>query len=173
MWNLKILDFLVEFKFFKILLVTAQRLTKPFFGRLLFLYLFFMMYCQLGSILYGGKITRDSVLDADPNAPAYYWLLNFNDFASGLLTLFQIMVYNNWYLTVDMYCDVMDSEGPKIFFSSFLIIVVYINLNIVTASVIDFYATSEDVVSTKFNLLTNSSILREKFKGMSPQEIQN
>ena len=170
-WNVRIVDFLAELKFFSLITTSLSRLTKPFFGRLLFLYLLYHMYVQIGQIAYGGYIYKQSVLEADPGTVEYYWLLNFNDFCSGLVTLFQIMVVNNWWVTTDMYCSVMQSRWPIVFFASFWIFSVLILLNIVTASVIDVYSTSEEVLTAKYNFIDNSRYLQKRFKGMSDDEI--
>ena len=44
------------------------------------------------------------ILSAEnPNISNYYVYLNFNDFGSGCLTLFAIMINNNWQYIVFMY----------------------------------------------------------------------
>lgn len=58
LWNLRILDFLTELKFFNLILYTMSRLTKPFFAKLLALYLLFQFYCSLGQAFFGGGITK-------------------------------------------------------------------------------------------------------------------
>ena len=60
LWNLRVIQFIAELKFFKLILLTVTRLTRPFFGRLLSLYLLFMVYIELGQIFFGGIITKEA-----------------------------------------------------------------------------------------------------------------
>ena len=55
----------------------------------------------------------------DPAVPNLYYLMNFNDFGASMLTLFHIMIVNNWYLTCNMYKDISQNVVPQIFFISF------------------------------------------------------
>ena len=170
--NLRCITFLYELRFFNLIVMSVSRLTKPFFGRLLFLYLVYMLFIFIGAIAYGGIITRQSVMAANPNTAPYYWLLNFNDFCSGLVTLFQIMVVNNWWVTTDMYVNVTGSWLPIFFFAIFWVFSVLICLNIITASVIEIYSASEEVISGKHNFLNGSKYLEKRFKGMNEDEIR-
>ena len=170
--NLRCITFLYELKFFNLIVMSVTRLTKPFFGRLLFLYLLYMLFIFIGAIAYGGLITRQSTTAANPNLSAYYWLLNFNDFCSGLVVLFHIMVVNNWYVTTDMYVSVVETKWPIVFFAIFWVFAVLICLNIITASVIEIYSASEDVITGKHNFLKSSKYLEKRFRGMSSEEIR-
>ena len=171
LWNLRVLDFLTELKFFNLILYTMSRLTKPFFAKLLSLYLLFQFYTSLGQNFYGGGITRDTVLRASPDIAGYYWLMNFNDFGYGLVTLFHIMVVNNWFVTTDMFCSVFGNEWPRVFFASFWVFCVLIIVNIVTASVIEVYSASEESVTSHFDKLDHVNYLRQRFLGMNDAEI--
>ena len=64
-----------------------------------------MFYAELGAAITGGEVTKLSALKADPNLAGYYWLMNFNDFYYSLVTLFHIMIVNNWFVTVNMYVE--------------------------------------------------------------------
>ena len=159
LWNLRIIDFLTELKFVNLMVFTLSRLTKPFFGKLLFLYLLFMVYCEAGSYMYGGKITKKTAMEADPNLAAYYWLMNFNDFPSGMVTLFQIMIVNNWFVTTNMYIAIFGNSWPVLFFTTFWVFSVLLLLNIVTASVIEIFSASKETVNASFRRLSTASWL--------------
>ena len=88
-------------------------MTLPVFSKLFFLYIIFYFYAILGSRLYGGLINRDAVFKMSPRSPPLYFLLNFNDYASSLVTLFHYMVINNWFVTIEMYQNVLEVKmGP-------------------------------------------------------------
>ena len=60
-----------------------------------------MFYTLVGMELFGGKINSaefERIFEANDDTDIgedYIWL-NFNDFSSGLLTLFSMMLFNNW-----------------------------------------------------------------------------
>ena len=76
----------------------------------------------------------------DPTIPALYYLMNFNDFGAGMVTLFHIMVVNNWFVTCNMYCEVMGANWPRIFFIVFWIVTVLIMLNLVISFILEIFA---------------------------------
>ena len=66
--------------------------------------------------------------------------MNFNDFGSAIVVLFQQMVINNWYVVIYMYSTLAGSLWyVHIFFFSFWIIVVLILLNIMIAIVLEIH----------------------------------
>lgn len=59
-------------------------------------------------LIFGGWINIDTIkllTEKDNNIQSYYVYLNFNDFASGYMTFFAIMINNNWQYIVYMYSD--------------------------------------------------------------------
>lgn len=50
--------------------------------------------------------TKSPVIIEDDLIPDTYVLNNFNDLGAGMITLFELMVVNNWYLIASMYVDV-------------------------------------------------------------------
>jgi len=56
------------------------------------------------------------------------------------------MVINNWYITTNMLCDVLGNNWPVVFTFSFIIIVVWLMLNVMIGFVIEIHeAVSEEV----------------------------
>ena len=75
-----------------------------------------------------------------------YYLMNFNDFLASMITLFHILVINNWNQTTDMYCYVLKSDWPRVFFGAFWVLTVLIMLNIVISFVLETYSTTSEAV---------------------------
>ena len=73
----------------------------------------------------------------DPSIPAFYYLMNFNDFGMSMVTLFHIMVVNNWWMTTNMLCVIADSSWPKFFITTFWILIVLVVANLILANVIE------------------------------------
>ena len=76
--------------------------------------------------------------------------MNFNDFGMSIITLFHIMVVNNWFITCNMYCDVVGSYYPQVYFISFWVVTVLIMLNLVIAFMIEIYEAANNETQEEF-----------------------
>lgn len=57
--------------------------------------------------MFGGYVKEDSPsISHDSSIPDYYYLINFNDLVSSFVTLFILIVVNNWYVIVAMFVDI-------------------------------------------------------------------
>ena len=89
--------------------------------------------------------------------------MNFNDFGSSVITLFHIMVVNNWFITCNMYITVTDNIAvPELFFISFWILTVLIIFNLVISNVLEIYIFVEGTVETKFAKLKYARDLKKE-----------
>ena len=114
---------------------------------MLSLYTVTFFYAVIGEYFYSGVITRESVRVADMSASKLYYLINFNDMYASMLTLFHVLVVNNWNNTVEMYCTVLDSHWPRLYFTTFWIICTLIMLNIVISFVLEIYGSIGDEIA--------------------------
>lgn len=142
---LKLLTLLYEITVMRIIIETVRNLTKPLMylsGVLFTIYYFFAL---LGMFLFGGLVQKDlPVIQQDSSIPDTYHLDNFNDLISSLVTLFTLMVVNNWMVQVQMYVDIMDGNTYyRFYFVLFYLFSVVIGINIVVAFAIDMYASVE------------------------------
>ena len=103
--TIRLVDLLAEMKHMRLLFSSLQAMTGPFISAMLSLYIVFFIYVQVGMILFGGKINIYSTT-IDDSVPGLYYLLNFNSFGAGMITMFHIMIVNNWFVTVTMYTNV-------------------------------------------------------------------
>ena len=61
------------------------------------LFVIYYIFAQIGIYLFGGHNTFGNVaVGNDPAVPEFYNLMNFNDFISSFITLFALMIVNNW-----------------------------------------------------------------------------
>ena len=79
------------------------------------LFVIFYFFGQIGIYSFGGHNTLgNEKVDNDPSVPQFYNLMNFNDFISAFITLFALMIVNNWLDIVQVYVDVMgDRRGTN------------------------------------------------------------
>jgi len=64
-------------------------------------FLIFYEFAVIGQFLFGGVIENDSILTPYDNGGSFFTLMNFNDVFSSLVTLFALMIVNNWYVMVN------------------------------------------------------------------------
>ena len=64
---------------------------------------------------------------------------------SSMVTLFALMVVNNWYVIVAMYATVMDTVQVRWYFLAFYYFAVMIGVNILIGFAIDMYSSVERI----------------------------
>ena len=119
----------------------------PFLTCMFSLYSVMFFYAIIGEYLYAEVITTRSVQVNQISASNMYFLINFNDLYSSMVTLFHILVVNNWNQTTDMFCVITDSTWPRLYFTTFWIICTLIMLNIVISFVLEIYGSIGDEIS--------------------------
>jgi hypothetical protein len=103
---LRIGAFLRELNAVQIFEKTIRHLVESLASLMMVLYTVYLLYSELGTLIFGGWINMDTInllVAQNSNIEASYVYLNFNDLASGYITLFSIMVNNNWQFVVFMY----------------------------------------------------------------------
>jgi hypothetical protein len=99
--------------------------------------------------------------------------MNFNDLTLSMLTLFTLIIVNNWFVIVDMYADVSGNNIVRVYFIVFYYFGVMVGINIVIAFAIDMFGAvtrmSEDyekdmdvLVDKAMNRRTEEDIRVEK-----------
>jgi len=139
--TLRLVHLLTELRQFKMIIGTFMKFNKSFFTMCLTLYTVFFFFAEFGMLFFSGRITTTSAQSRDFSTPPLWYLMNFNDFASSLITLFHVMIVNNWYVTSDMYCTVVGNSWPRLFFVLFWICTVLLMLNLVISFVLEIYTS--------------------------------
>jgi len=125
------------------------------------LFLTFYLYSTVGVQIFGGLITRDADeladLDFGVAGGTGYYANNFNDFASGLVVLFELMVVNNWFVIAGGLAAVAPLRAIGwLFCISFYMFVHVVVLNILVTSVVEsferIFSGDQEEVSQAFSL---------------------
>ena len=147
---LRIFAFLNELEQWQFFMKAFKIMRGPFFNLCFTLYSLYFMYSLIGMQIYGGKInsqTFEALFELNPGSeigPDYIYL-NFNDFASGLITLFSMMLFNNWQFIWEQFDFAIESKvKTNCFFLSFMVMATYVIINIIMAFIIDVYTSIED-----------------------------
>ena len=131
----------------QVIMATYSKFQLPFFTLVSSMYTIIYIYAVLGQFWFSGLITTKSQQTEDPNFPALYYLMNFNDFTMSMVTLFHILVINNWFITCDMCCKVVGNDWPRAYFITFWIVTVLIMVNLVISFVLEIYAEMDEKYS--------------------------
>ena len=139
---LKLLTLLYEIKTMRVIFETLKNLLGPLNNLIIVMMTIFYVFAQLGMIIFGGQIRKNSTqIVHDSSIPDNYYLINFNDLMSSYVTLFILIVVNNWYVIVAMCVDIKGGNTLyRYFFVIFYYFGVIIGLNIIIAFAIDMYA---------------------------------
>ena len=122
----------------------------------LVLYSLFAFYSLCGCWLFGGWIDTEvfpSLIELDNNIQPLYVYLNFNDFASGIVLLFAIMIANNWqYIVHEVSLQTNYVSAVNLYFISFFFLCCYLILNILFAFIVESYTSIDDDLKEKERL---------------------
>ena len=72
------------------------------------------------------------------------------------MTLFAVMVGNNWNATTEMYCALLGNDWPRLYFSVFYVTTIMVILNIVISFVLEIYSMSLDASRAKRDRIKNA-----------------
>lgn len=125
---------------FRIICVTALKLIPA--AKNIFLIMFCTMYffTILGNQLFGGKIYAGNPLLANSTFEiSNYHPNNFNDYFSGFVTLFELLVVNNWFVLAEGFVLVTETKWARLYFVAFYVIGNIVLLNLVIAVTIDAF----------------------------------
>ncbi|CAM0882102.1 unnamed protein product [Alopecurus aequalis] len=93
-----------------------------------------------GGLVYAGNPTLEETALFSND----YLLFNFNDYPSGMVTLFNLLVLGNWQAWMESYWQLTGSSWSLIYFVSFYLISILLLLNLIIAFVLEaFFAEME------------------------------
>ncbi|GAB5036822.1 two-pore calcium channel [Nannochloropsis oceanica] len=123
----RISEYAALLKVFKDLLVPA------FLGQATVIFTLMHVFCYLGMYFFGGRIEASQAHWAALPVPAsLYYLLNFNTYREGMLTLFMLMVVNNWNLISEQFVAVTH-PAAYVYFMAFQVLMVTVALSCITS----------------------------------------
>lgn len=127
----------------------------------------FFEFALLGMYLFGGVVTNYSmVLETNPSLGGFQ-LMNFNDLLSSLMTLFALLIVNNWYVIVELFVDFKGGNTLyQFYFLLFYYFGVILALNILVAFAIDMYSVVERLDAQR---VKNEAILNRVCNGKKRQ----
>lgn len=130
------------------LFIVCKRLLPAYWRMTMILVVVYYVYASVGRMVFGGLIydTNPALAGNNEFATANYWELNFNDTVGGMVTLFSLMVVNNWYIISLGYILATGTRWAYVFFISFFVVVNLVVLNILMALVLDCQGAMSDEI---------------------------
>uniref|UniRef100_A0A0D6R419 EF-hand domain-containing protein n=1 Tax=Araucaria cunninghamii TaxID=56994 RepID=A0A0D6R419_ARACU len=120
------------------------------------------LYCSLGSQLFGGLVyAGNPKLEGTSLLENEYLVFNFNDYPSGMVTLFNMMVMNNWQNWMESYVKLTGSSWTLIYFISYYMITVLLLVNLVVAFVLEAFFAQTEIESSNDNEEADESNSKE------------
>jgi len=93
------------------------------------------VFVSLGIALWGGAIDTERLATLTDLTPLYY-LNNFNSYVDGLVTIFNVLVVNDWHSIAQVFLHANRCSSPYIvypFFVATICCAVFIMVNVITA----------------------------------------
>jgi len=124
------------------------------------------LYCSLGLQIFGGLVYEDNPkLEGTKLKDNDYLVFNFNDYPTGMVTLFNLMVMGNWQDWMESYVQITGTSWVLLYFISFYVITVLLLVNLVVAFVLEaFFAEAElesNGVDEESNQVANEDTKKE------------
>ena len=102
------------------------------------LFLIMCAFAQIGIPIFGGLIYETNpALNNTQFAASKYYANNMNDFASAMVTMFELLIVNNWFVLMDGYVAACDSQFARIFFVAYYVVCPMVLFNLVISYVLE------------------------------------
>ncbi|CAL4955165.1 unnamed protein product [Urochloa decumbens] len=131
-----------RFRAFVATFVTLMSSLLPYLG---VVFCILCVYCSIGLQIFGGIVfAGNSKLEETDLFGNDYLLFNFNDYPSGMVTLFNLLVMGNWQIWMESYVHLTGTSWSLVYFISFYLISGLLLLNLIVAFVLEaFFAEME------------------------------
>jgi len=141
---LRVLRLLASVPGFRVLMTTLGNILRNAKGLVLAMGVIVYIFAYLGMELFGGVINTDPhskysgpVRESD-YFRANYTPNNFNDLPSAMVTLFEVLVVNNWFLIVEGF-EKACGYGARFYFLAFYFLGVILFLNVISSFVLETF----------------------------------
>lgn len=135
-----------------------------------------LFYAEIGKHFFGGVLRRgNSALQGTDWFQLEYWSNNFNCLGSAIMVLFEQLVVNNWFITMDALCTALPDwlVGVHLYFVSFYIVGVTVLLNVLTAFTIEAWSAQVEQMGSQVAQGGNGAAANEAdwstFAGRTPR----
>ncbi|KAL3693068.1 hypothetical protein R1sor_006719 [Riccia sorocarpa] len=170
--SLRIVSLLSHFTRWQLMFSLLVRMVPAIAPILAFQYLVCSMFAVIGVQLFGGQVcVGNSVLEGTDYADLGLWVYNYNDYATAMVSAFNLCIGNNWHVIMDGITAAAGTSWARAYFITFWAISVCFTLNVVTAFFVGAFTTqlekAENDQSMQLIETSKYSILTKKIFGFS------
>lgn len=143
---LRLIRLLMRVKQYRAFIATFLNLIPSLMPYLGTIFCVLCIYCSLGVQIFGGIVNNgNSNLEGTDLEESDYLLFNFNDYPNGMVTLFNLLVMNNWQVWMQSYKDLTGTSWTLVYFISYYLLTVLLLLNLVVAFVLEAFFAEMDL----------------------------
>lgn len=143
---LRLIGLLMRVKQYRAFIATFLNLIPSLMPYLGTIFCVLCIYCSLGVQIFGGIVNNgNSNLEGTDLEESDYLLFNFNDYPNGMVTLFNLLVMNNWQVWMQSYKDLTGTSWTLVYFISYYLLTVLLLLNLVVAFVLEAFFAEMDL----------------------------
>ncbi|AQK97315.1 Two pore calcium channel protein 1 [Zea mays] len=129
---LRLTRILLQIRRFRAFVATFFTLMSSLLPYLGTVFCILCVYCSIGLQFFGGIVYAGNLkLEETDLFGNDYLLFNFNDYPSGMVTLFNLLVMGNWQVWMESYAHLTGSSWSLVYFISFYLISVLLLLNLI------------------------------------------
>eukprot|EP00936_MAST-01D_sp_MAST-1D-sp1_P002157 g2157.t1 len=141
---LRLTRVVVALKRFNTIFTTYMSLLPAFATMFGMLFAIFNIFAEIGIAIFGGRIYKGApALNGTMFEQSGYEVNNFNDYGSACMTLFELLVVNNWQVLMEGFVAVRNLQA-RWFFILFYGFSVVMLLNLIVAFVLDAFFRREE-----------------------------
>ena len=145
----RLISMLKEVESYKVVFKTANGLLGPFYTLIMVLFCVFFIFAQLGVHIFGGFIFYGNPLITTFVSEPLYVLNNLNCMGTAFVTLFELLIVNNWQIIVSLYTQATGTNWARLFFIFYYFFSVNVVLNICVAFVLDMFNSQRDLMESE------------------------
>lgn len=157
---LRLIRLLLRVERYRVIISTFLKLIPRLTPYLGMIFCLMCLYCSLGVQLFGGLVNSgNTTLQTTGLYENDYLVHNFNDYPTGMVTLFELLVMGNWQVWLESFVTLSGSWWASIYFISFYALAILFLLNLVIAFVLEAFFAEMELSSSSID--PNSSSIPE------------
>lgn len=150
---LRLIRLLLHVKRYRVIISTFLKLIPRLMPYLAMIFCLMCLYCSLGVQLFGGLVNDyNEILETTDMYENDYLVHNFNDYPTGMVTLFELLVMGNWQIWLESYVTLTGTWWTSLYFISFYAFAILFLLNLVIAFVLEAFFAEMELSSSSVDL---------------------
>lgn len=150
---LRLIRLLVHVERYRVIISTFLKLIPRLTPYLAMIFCLMCLYCSLGVQLFGGLVSNyNETLETTDLYENDYLVHNFNDYPTGMVTLFELLVMGNWQVWLESYVTLTGTWWTSVYFLSFYAFAILFLLNLVIAFVLEAFFAEMELSSCSVDL---------------------